>query len=468
MIRGMFVPWIAAAMLLQAAAPPATLAPVHLVTYNVSNNHPRPARIVADIRALGAEPPVVALQEARAADVPKYRDALEKAYPGSKWKTSYQGYSFADDRDVSAIAGVALLSPFPVTFEQRTIAARDRWWLARGAIRARIVVPGAGTISVVTGHGPVGGSGSEGTFIHELASWAGEMPSPRFLGGDFNVSPTQGPFYSELREQGWEDAWEAFTGSAAGGETKRTRIDYWFWQADDSAPWHPSAVTVGAPGGSDHRPLGVDFAPGAASVTHHGWHLEDDFDAGAIGSNWVPKLFSGSRSASVPLTVRDGRLEIDLVDAGPSAQYNGIRTSAAHAFRDGEASVAIACAPSPDADAAYGMFTIGTDTAHFYRWYVAAGALHAQKNVGHGKEELGSPVPLAGRAPRIRIRHDGANGNVVFETSGAGQNSWEKVYEEPWSPAVPLDVFFELKAGTSKGQHAPGKMCWDDFAASGR
>jgi hypothetical protein len=227
-------------------------------------------------------------------------------------------------------------------------------------------------------------------------------------------------------------------------------------------------VTVGAPGASDHRPLGADFAPGAASAARHGWRVEDDFDAGAIGGNWVPKLFSGSRSAAVPLSVRDGRLEIDLVDDGPSAQYNGVRTSAAHAFHDGDASVAIACAPSPDAADAYGMFTIGTDTAHFYRWYVAGGALHAQKNVGHGKEELGSPVPLPGGTARVRIRHDSAGGNVVFETGGAGQDTWEKVYEEPWSPAVPLDVFFELKAGTSKGQHAPGKMCWDDFAASGR
>jgi endonuclease/exonuclease/phosphatase family metal-dependent hydrolase len=467
-------------ILFAAAAGANAVPPVRLVTYNVSNNRPKPAAIVGNIRALTAEPPIVAMQEARAADIPAYRAALGRAYPGTKWSSAYQGYNCEytdpcyktdaaiDPRHDSDAEGVALLSPFPARFETRRIPAHDRWWLARAAVRARVEVPGAGTISVIVGHGPVGGSGSEASFIKSLTAWAAELPPPRFLGGDFNVSPTQGDgtFYAEIAADGWTDAWSAFTGSPAGGETKRARIDYWFSQTGAGEAYHPEVMTIGRLGASDHRPLYAGFASGAVAA-HREWSLHDDFDAGAIDADWTPRLFSSTENARVPVTAEAGALTIHLLAGVPSSHYAGVRSIAAFPFQEGEASVDLVCAPSPDARDSYAMFTVGSDARHFYRWYVTAGQMQAEKNAGSGKKPLGTPQPFDTGKRRLRIRHDLSSGHVVFE-HGTDGGDWQVDYEEPWAAQIPLQTYFELKGGTSAAEASPGRVCWDGFDAKGR
>jgi hypothetical protein len=295
------------------------------------------------------------------------------------------------------------------------------------------------------------------------------MPSPRFLGGDFNVSPTQanGVLYKAISAAGWTDAWRAYTGSASGGETKRSRIDYWFWQSDGpEAAYHPGAMTVGRLDASDHRPLYASFERGAARPAE-GWTLHDDFNDGQIDSRWTVRVFSGSQTTDVAVNAESGALTIHLAPSPGSSKYNGVRSIAAYSFANAEASVDLACAPSADADGAFAMFTLGTDAQHFYRAYVSGGELRAEKNAGAGKIALGDPVPFDGEMRRIRIRHDERTGHVVFER-GDAHGRWEPYYEEPWSPEIPLEVLFELKAGTSAGQAPPGRVCWDNFDARGR
>ena len=117
------------------------------------------------------------------------------------------------------------------------------------------------------------------------------------------------------------------------------------------------------------------------------------------------------------------------------------------------------------------MFAVGHDGSNFYRFYVSGGSLVCEKKIGGTKFELGSVTYNAVSQQFLRIRHDAATGNVVYETAPNNSGSpgtFTQQCSEAWNTtAVPLgSVLFEMKAGTSVAEpNAPGTVAFDNFRA---
>src|SRR5690606_14104596 len=111
----------------------------------------------------------------------------------------------------------------------------------------------------------------------------------------------------------------------------------------------------------------------------------------------------------------------------------------------------------------------------------------AQRELGNVKHNV--TLPYDASAHRfLRIRHDGASGDVLWETApslGGVPGTWTVRRQEAWNTgAIPLSaVRVELKAGTSSAESNPGTvifdnlklgrggvnetvLLWEDFAAS--
>jgi hypothetical protein len=130
--------------------------------------------------------------------------------------------------------------------------------------------------------------------------------------------------------------------------------------------------------------------------------------------------------------------------------------------------------PANTATGAYSMFAVGKDASNYYRWYVSAGRLVGEKEIGGQK----TPLVDIGYSPTghqfLRICHDsstGGTGTVVFQTApnNAGvPGAWFQHHAEAWhATAVPLSaVLFEMKAGTDAAEIAPGTAWYDNFRAA--
>ena len=128
--------------------------------------------------------------------------------------------------------------------------------------------------------------------------------------------------------------------------------------------------------------------------------------------------------------------------------------------------------PAASNSNAFTMFAVGTDSNNFYRFYVSAGSLVCEKKISGTKTEIGSTAYNAVSQQFLRVRHDAATGNVVYETapnnSGA-PGAFTQQCSEPWNTAaVPVgSVLFEMKAGTSVAEpNPPGTVIFDNFNAA--
>jgi hypothetical protein len=202
--------------------------------------------------------------------------------------------------------------------------------------------------------------------------------------------------------------------------------------------------------------------------------LADDFNDNSMNSaKWVSNnLFSGFTDSSVAVGEKNQRLEIGgLKQSTSGSHYNGIRSAAMYNFTGAYAFVEIV-QPAPATTAADAMLTIGKDANNYYRIYVEAGNLICQKRINGAKMDL-LTLPFDAVNHRfLRIRHDAATGNVIFETATGNPGepgSWEQRASQSWNTAaVPIaSVMFELKAGTWQAEAtAPGTVVFDTFKAA--
>jgi len=126
--------------------------------------------------------------------------------------------------------------------------------------------------------------------------------------------------------------------------------------------------------------------------------------------------------------------------------------------------------PNP-ATAGGAMLALGKDVDNYYRIYVEAGTLIMQK-IAASKITVAT-LPYNSTAHSfLRIRHDNAAGNVVFETAenaGGTPSNWVIRYTESWNTsAIPLNnILFELKAGTWQAEmNNPNMVIFDNFRAA--
>jgi phosphatidylserine/phosphatidylglycerophosphate/cardiolipin synthase-like enzyme len=202
--------------------------------------------------------------------------------------------------------------------------------------------------------------------------------------------------------------------------------------------------------------------------------LADDFNDNLLDSAKLVNnnVFSGFTDSTVVVSEASQQLKIGPLKQNVSgSHYNGIRSTSAYNFTGGYVYVELvqSVVTSTTADA---MLTIGKDANNYYRIYTEGGNLICQKKTNGAKVDLFN-MPYDAVAHRfLRIRHDSATGNVIFETatgSGGAPGTWIQRATQAWdTAAVPLAVVaFELKAGTWQVEAtAPGTVIFDNFKAA--
>ena len=201
--------------------------------------------------------------------------------------------------------------------------------------------------------------------------------------------------------------------------------------------------------------------------------LTDDFSSSFVDTTkWSQTLFTGTQNTSVAVADTSGQLRIGpLPTNASSSSYNGITSLQHYPFSGSYAYVQLV-QPAAPASNAFTMFAVGTDSSNFYRFYVSGGSLVCEKKIGGAKTQIGSMAYNAVSQQFLRIRHDAATGNVVYETAPNNSGSpgaFTQQCSEAWNTtAVPLgSVLFEMKAGTSVAEpNAPGTVIFDNFNAA--
>jgi hypothetical protein len=199
----------------------------------------------------------------------------------------------------------------------------------------------------------------------------------------------------------------------------------------------------------------------------------DDFNDNSLDTTkWSIGVWSGTtQDTTIPVREVNQRLEIGpLKENTTGTHYNALRSAGSHNLSGAYAYVQLV-QPAATMTGAFSIFSVGRNADNYYRWFVSAGRLVAEKEIAGTKSR---PVdigydPVAHQF--LRICHDSSTGNVVFQTApnnGGIPGAWFQHYAEAWNTtAVPLTtMLFEMKAGTSAAEVAPGTAVYDNFKAA--
>jgi phosphatidylserine/phosphatidylglycerophosphate/cardiolipin synthase-like enzyme len=193
--------------------------------------------------------------------------------------------------------------------------------------------------------------------------------------------------------------------------------------------------------------------------------LSDDFNSTTLDTaKWTKALFTGTQDTTIPVTVDGASLVVGPLKSGVTgSHYNGIRSKSSFSFTGVSAEVELVEPAASSAPDAYAMFAVGKSN-FYYRWYVAGTSLVAEKRAS-SKTTLATLTYSASSHRFLRIRHNAATGQVVFETApdaGGAPGAWTTRFSQTWDAAIPLTgVMIELKGGTSSAQTNPGPVRWD-------
>jgi len=198
--------------------------------------------------------------------------------------------------------------------------------------------------------------------------------------------------------------------------------------------------------------------------------LSDDFNDNNLNTdNWrtdtLLTVFAPNPNVAVAETAQ--RLEVGPLLVNTADAYGGVATTLLYTFPAGGYSyVELVQAPSAQTHADAG-FAIGNFLG-YYQFRISNGSLIGVKNI-LGNETTLFSIPYDPVAHRfLRIRHNAATGNVVFDTapgsSGVPGTSVQR-YTEPWNSILGFNSFqFELRAGTVAAEpNQPGKVIFDNF-----
>ena len=196
--------------------------------------------------------------------------------------------------------------------------------------------------------------------------------------------------------------------------------------------------------------------------------LSDDFNDNILNTEmWkTDDLLTGWSNPNVLVAETAQHLEIGPLLQNTSNAYGGVTTWGSYNFAGGYSYVELVQAPSAQthADA---MFTVGNYLG-YYRIYVSFGQLIGVRNI-LGNETTLFSIPYNAVSHRfLRIRHNSATGNVIFDTApgnGGLPGTWVQRYSEPWNSTLGFNGFqFEIKAGTLVAEpNAPGTVIFDNF-----
>jgi endonuclease/exonuclease/phosphatase (EEP) superfamily protein YafD len=473
--------------------------PLKVLTLNTSHGGQAPFSVDDQIAAIAAESPdVVLLQEAHRAQLDLYVKRLNDALGTTAWHGAAAQHCVAGDSERCTSyteESVMVLSraPFDET-ESRLVWARDAYFAARAVLRAALRLDNGTVVQLFGCHLPPLSNATDqrNAWVAEFRRWTDPMSGPRIAGGDFNDSPASSPI-AAMTER-YADAWAA-KGSGGGATHGKgdgaftTRIDYLF-----SAGVTVNAASVPDVSVSDHRPVVALYtvpsgaaasgtppaipmaAPTPALASPNGETVltEDDFDSDLPDvAKWPAGIVSGTEDRAVPVAQTGGAIAIGPLFANASGFHcNGPSSPAFDLSSGGYAQVQLVQAVV--GDQANAMFTAANGSTNLYRIYEtgAAGAqrIAVEKKIADVKYPLASVAYDPAVHQLLRIRHDwrpsiGVD-DVVFETAAvtAAGAPFVEMYREPWDASIQADrLAFEIKAGTSDKESAPGVAVWDNF-----
>lgn len=196
----------------------------------------------------------------------------------------------------------------------------------------------------------------------------------------------------------------------------------------------------------------------------------DNFNQGSLDtSKWSITVLTGFQDTSIPVSVTNGQLQIGPLDQNTgNSHYNGISSANSFDFTGAFASVQLVQAAASNTGA-FTMFAVLKDSNNYYHFYVTGTTLVCEQKISGTKTALATLTYNPFAHQFLRIRHDAAAGNVIFETASSSNGPWAQQFVGTWNTsAVPLtSVHFELKAGTSFAEsNPPGTVIFDNFAAA--
>lgn len=474
-------------LLVARAALAAGTTPIKVMTYNTKHGGTAVSPQTTDnqLDTIAAQnPDVVVLQEAYSTQLNYYVNGLNARMNTTAWHGTYAKNCKAGTEpnctSYSSEVAMILTRLKTVAVTPQLMWVKDDYFAARAAIRMSVALEDGTEVNVFACHLPalLAYRSARVTYVNKLTAWAGTLSGPKLIGGDFNDKPGYAPIVAMTQQ--YADAWvlggsgAGYTHLKSGYTTPTQRLDYWF--SDKASQTTLTAVkVVGSPTDSDHLGVVATYAvpatasavPSETTLLHDGF---DTFDA----ARWPANVITGSRDATVPVAVAAGMLRIgDLKDATTGGHYNGISSGAYDLSKNGCASVQLVTTPDLGTTA-YAMLSVARDVNNYYRWYTVGGTLEAQDRIGGTKTTLANLQydPTQHQFLRIRRVANAATGghDVVFETApnnGGVPGTFTERYRAAWNSSVtPTSLKFELKAGTSVAETAPGSAHWDNFHAA--
>jgi PKD repeat protein/phosphatidylserine/phosphatidylglycerophosphate/cardiolipin synthase-like enzyme len=211
--------------------------------------------------------------------------------------------------------------------------------------------------------------------------------------------------------------------------------------------------------------------------------LADDFNDNSLdGSKWAIAQITGSSDPNISVGETNQRLQIGPLLQGASGfHFNGVVSNLAYDFTGAYAYLQVVTPPTAGSTSELRLSVAGANSpaANLYRFIILGSNLKLQKVIGGTAMNLITPFAYDATSMKfLRIRHDVASGNVVFETAPASAgdanlpDTWAVRYQEPWinwngSSGVQLNnVKFEVRIGTATPDPvASGTLAVDNFNA---
>ena len=209
--------------------------------------------------------------------------------------------------------------------------------------------------------------------------------------------------------------------------------------------------------------------------------LIDDFNDNSLdASKWTEAQITGSADSSIPVVEANQRLGVGPLRQNTSGfHFNGIVSNSSFNFTGLYAYFQVVTPPPANSMSELRLTVAGNNSpaANLYRYIIVGPNVKVQRVLGGAAVNLIAPFAYNTTSMRfLRIRHDSASGNVVFETAPASAGdpnvpgSWSIRYQEPWTnwngnKGVLLSgVKFEVRIGTATADPvASGILVIDNF-----
>jgi len=222
----------------------------------------------------------------------------------------------------------------------------------------------------------------------------------------------------------------------------------------------------------------------ASSPPPPGVLLADDFNDNSLDtSKWSIGQITGSVDTGVPVVETGQHLAVGpLLQNASGFHFNGVVSNLAYDFADASAYLQVVTPPPGNSISELRLSVAGANSpaANVYRFIILGSNLKLQKVIGGSAANVIAPFAYNATSMKfLRIRHDSASGNVLFETAPASAGdanlpgTWTIKYQEPWtnwngSAGVLLSsVRFEVRIGTATPDSvSAGTLVVDNFKAS--